>query len=77
MNMDLFRDIETLTDTGRKWLVPHTSVPTETGQCAAAMEAVSRVAGVEDKGVCKMAVILDLVAITGDAWLLTVDQVET
>lgn len=59
-----------LTDTGRKWFVPDPSVPAKTGQSAAAMQAVSRVAGVQDKGVGIMTVILDLIAITRDTRLL-------
>ena len=61
-----------LTDTGRKWFVPDTSVPAKTGQGAAAVKTVSRVAGVQDKSVGIMTIILDLIAITRDAWFLTV-----
>lgn len=60
-----------LTDTGRKRFVPDTPVPTETGQCAAAMETVSRIASVQDKGIGIMAIVLDLIAITRHTWLLT------
>lgn len=66
-----------LTDTGRKGFVPHASVPAETGQCAAAMEAVSGVAGVQDKSVGIMAVILDFIAIVGDPGFLAANQVKT
>lgn len=59
-----------LTDAGRKWFVPDTSVPAQAGQRTAAMETVSRVAGVQDKSVGIMTVILDLIAITRDTWLL-------
>lgn len=62
-----------LTGTGRKWLVPDTSVPTKTGQCTAAMETVSRVACIQHKSVGKMTIILDLVAIIWDPRLLTLD----
>lgn len=41
------------------------------------MEAVSRVAGVQDKSVGVVAVVLDLVAVVGDSRLLAANQVET
>lgn len=41
------------------------------------MEAVSRVAHVQNMGVGKMAVVLDFVAITGDARFLAADKVKT
>lgn len=66
-----------LTHTGREGLVPHSPVPAEAGQGAAAMKAVSRVAGVQDKGVGVVAVVLDLVAIVGDSRLLAANQVKT
>lgn len=66
-----------LTHTGREGLVPHSPVPTEAGQGAAAMKAVSRVAGVQDKGVGVVAVVLDLVAVVGDSGLLAANQVKT
>lgn len=66
-----------LTHTGREGLVPHSPVPTEAGQGAAAMKAVSRVAGVQDKGVGVVAVVLDLVAVVGDSRLLAANQVKT
>lgn len=66
-----------LTHTGREGLVPHSPVPTEAGQGAAAMKAVSRVAGVKDKGVGVVAVVLDLVAVVGDSRLLAANQVKT
>lgn len=61
-----------LTDTGRKRFVPDTPVPAKTGQCTAAMETVSRIAGVQDKSIGIMTVVLDLVAITRYSWFLTV-----
>lgn len=66
-----------LTHTGREGLVPHSPVPAEAGQGAAAMEAVSRVAGVQDKGVGVVAVVLDLVAVVGNSRLLAANQVKT
>lgn len=66
-----------LTKTGRKWFVPDTSVPAKTGQCTAAMETVSRVAGVQDKSVGIMAIVLDFIAITRDTWFLAAYQVKT
>lgn len=66
-----------LTETGRKWLVPDTSVPTKTGQCTAAMETVSWVARIQHKSVGIMTVILDLVAVIRDPGLLAVNQVKT
>lgn len=66
-----------LTDAGRKWFVPHPPVPTQTGQRAAAVETVSRIARIQNMGVGKMAVILDLVSVTGDARFLAADQVKT
>lgn len=59
-----------LTDTGRKRFVPDTSVPAQTGQGTGAVETVPRVAGVQDKGAGIMAVILDLIAVTGDSGFL-------
>lgn len=41
------------------------------------MKAVSRVAGVQDKGVGVVAVVLDLVAVVGDSRLLAANQVKT
>lgn len=66
-----------LTDAGRKWFVPDTPVPAQTGQCAAAVETVSWVARVQNMGVGEMAVVLDFVAVTGDTRFLAADQVET
>lgn len=66
-----------LTNAGRKGFVPHTPVPTQTSQCAAAVETVSRVAWVQNMCVGEMAVILDFVAIAGDAGFLTADKVKT
>lgn len=66
-----------LTHTGGEGLVPHPPVSAEAGQGAAAVEAVSWVAGVQDKGVGVVAVVLDLVAIVGDSRLLAANQVET
>lgn len=60
-----------LTDTGRKRLVPDTSVTTETGECTAAMKTVSRVAGVQDKSVGIVTIILDFIAVTWYTWFLT------
>lgn len=59
-----------LTDTGRKRFVPDTPVPAKTCQCAAAMETVSRIAGVQNKSAGIMTVVLDLVAITRDTRFL-------
>ena len=59
-----------LTVTGRKWFVPDTSVSAQAGQCTGAIETVSRVAGVQDKGVGIMAVVLSLIAITRHTWFL-------
>lgn len=59
-----------LTDTGGEWFVPDTSVPAKTSQCTASMETVSRVAGVQDKSVGIMTIILNLIAITRDTWFL-------
>lgn len=66
-----------LTHTGRRGSVPHTPVPAQARQCAAAVEAVSRVARVQNMGVGEMAVVLDFVAITGDAGFLAADKVKT
>lgn len=66
-----------LTDAGGKGLVPHPPVPAQTRQRAAAVEAVPRVARVQNVGVGEMAVVLDFVAITGDARLLAADKVKT
>lgn len=66
-----------LTDAGRKRFVPHAPVPAQAGQCAAAVETVSRVARVQNVGVGKMAVVLDFVAVTGYARFLAADKVET
>lgn len=66
-----------LTNAGRKGFVPHPPVPTQTSQCAAAVETVSRVAWVQNVGVGEMAVILDFVAVTGDAGFLTADKIKT
>lgn len=66
-----------LTDARRKRFVPHAPVPAQTGQCAAAVETVSRVARVQNMGVGEMAVVLDFVAVAGDARLLAADKVET
>lgn len=41
------------------------------------METVPRVAGVEDKRVGIVTVILDLIAVTGNAWFLAAYQVKT
>lgn len=66
-----------LTHTGGEGLVPHSPVSAEAGQGAAAVEAVPRVAGVQDKGVGIVAVVLDLVAVVGNSRLLAANQVET
>lgn len=66
-----------LTHTGGEGLVPHSPVPAKAGQGAAAVKAVPGVAGVQDKGVGVVAVVLDLVAVVGDARLLAADQVKT
>lgn len=66
-----------LTDAGWKRFVPHAPVPAQTGQCAAAVETVSRIAWVQNMGVGEMAVVLDFVAITGDARFFAADKVET
>lgn len=71
------RGLGRLTDAGRKRFIPNTPVPTQTGQCAAAVKTVSRVARVQNMGAGKMAVILDFVAVTGDARFLAADKVET
>lgn len=71
------RGLGRLTDAGRKRCVPHTPVPAQTGQCAAAVETVSRVARVQNMGVGEMTVVLDFVAVTGDARFLAADKVET
>lgn len=65
-----------LTDAGGERLVPHAPVPAQTGQRAAAVEAVARVAGVQHERVGVVAVVLDLVAVAGDARLLAAHQVE-
>lgn len=66
-----------LTHAGRKWFVPDPPVPAQTGQCAAAVKTVSRVARVQNMGVGEMAVVLDFVAVTGDTRFLAADKVET
>lgn len=66
-----------LTDAGRKWFVPDPPVPAQTGQCAAAVKTVSRVARVQNMGVGEMAVVLDFVAVTGDTRFLAADKVKT
>lgn len=71
------RGLGRLTDAGRKWFVPHAPVPAQTGQRAAAVETVSGVARVQNMGVGEMAVVLDFVAVTGDARFLAADKVET
>lgn len=66
-----------LTHTGRQGSVPHTPVPAQARQRAAAVEAVSRVARVQNMGVGEVAVVLDFVAITRDARFLAADKVKT
>lgn len=66
-----------LTHTGGEGLVPHSPVSAEAGEGAAAVEAVSRVARVQDKSIGVVAVVLDLVAVVGDSRLLAANQVET
>lgn len=73
----IYTRVGILTDAGRKGFVPHASVPAETGQRAAAVKAVTRVAGVQDKSVGIMAVVLDFIAIVGDSGFLAANQVKT
>ena len=58
-------------------MVPHTSVSAEAGECAATMETVTRVTGIQDERAGKVSVVLDFVAVAGHTWLPTLDQVET
>ena len=67
----------TLTYTGRKGLVPHASVSAEAGECAATMETVTWVTGIQDERAGKVSLVLDFVAVAGHTWLPTLDQVET
>lgn len=69
--------IAELTNTRWKWFVPHPTVATEARQCAASVQRVSRIATVQHVCVCKMAVVLDFVAVIRCPWLLTFDKVKT
>lgn len=64
------RDAPPLTHAGRQGLVPHSAVPTEARQDAAAVHAVAGVAAVQDRRVSEVASVSDPVAIAGDARVL-------
>lgn len=66
-----------LTKARGQWLVPHSAVSTQTGQSVAAMHGIPWVTTIQHHGVGKVAFIADPVAIIGDAWILTLDEIKT
>lgn len=66
-----------LTDAEREGTVPRPPLPPQAGEHLGAPQRVPRVTAVRHHAPCKMTPVLPLVAELGDAWILTLDQLET